>query len=75
MAGHRKRTGRPRRAEPGQRARLRLSAAVTAEDQLAAAYDLFRSAARRAPALERPGLMRRAAEFLAGLATESNGGH
>lgn len=73
MAGHRKRSGRPRRSQPGERARIRLSAATSAEDQLAAAYDLFRSAARRAPAAERPRLMREASQFLAGLAAAIGG--
>jgi len=70
MAGHRKATGRPRRQGAGARARSRLSAAMTAEDQLAAAYDLFRVAARG-----RAALMRRAAEFLISLSDGDSHGH
>lgn len=73
MAGHRKRTGRQPRSQPGRRARERLSSAVTAEDQLAAAYDLFRTAVRCAPVPERPGRMREAAQFLTRLAAASGG--
>ena len=73
MAGHRRQRGRPRRQPPGSRARERLSSAVTAEDQLAAAYDLFRMSVRRAQGQERPRLMRRASEFLTGLAAEIHG--
>ena len=73
MAGHRKQQGRPRRSQPGRRARERLSSAVTAEDQLAAAYDLFRSAVRYAPAPERPGRMREASQFLTRLAAAIGG--
>jgi len=73
MAGHRQQHHRPRRSQPGKRARDRLSSAVTAEEQLAAAYDLFRTAARRAASHERPRVMREAAEFLAGLATRIGG--
>jgi hypothetical protein len=62
MAGHRKQRQRPARQEPGSAARSRLAAAVTAEQQLAAAYDVFRVAAcGQAP------LMRRAAESLLAL--------
>lgn len=73
MAGHR--DGRARRSNARQqRMRGRLSAATTAEDQLAAAYDWFRMSARRAASTERPRLLRRASEFLAGLAAEIDGG-
>lgn len=71
MAGHRKKTGRAPRQQPGVRARGRLSSAATADEQLAAAFDLFRLVARRST--ERARLMREAAEFLARKATEING--
>ena len=68
MAGHRKATGRPQRQEPGVRSRSRLESAATAEEQLAAAYDLFRLVARREDPAERARVMREASEFLARLA-------
>jgi hypothetical protein len=68
MAGHRKQRHTPRRAEPGKRARARLAAAATAEEQLAAAFDVFRSAIRRADTRRRSQVMREAAQFLARLA-------
>lgn len=67
MAGHRKGSGRPARqgARP-QRRRARLASALTAEEQLAAAYDWLRSSLRRrADAGERSRVMREVAEFLA----------
>ena len=66
MAGRRKAKGRPPRQAPGVRARSRLASASTAEQQFAAACDLFRVTAKG-----NAQLMRRAAETLIGL---SNGG-
>jgi hypothetical protein len=70
MAGHRKAKGRPVRQPSGARARSRLASAATAETQLAAAYDLFRVAARG-----RSGLMREAAQCLLGLINGGSHGH
>ena len=70
MAGHRKAKDRPPRQVPGARARGRLSTAATSEEQLAAAYDLFRVSARR-----RPALMRRAAALLVGLSNGDGDGY
>ena len=70
MAGHRHATGRPKRQGTGALARRRLASAQTAEDQLAAAYALFRVSARGdAPR------MRRAAEFLTALSNGGGDGH
>ena len=72
MAGHHK--GQPRRDQARQqRMNRRLATSTSAEGQLAAAFDMFRSAVRNAPAADRPGLARHAAEFLAALAAEVNG--
>jgi hypothetical protein len=72
MAGHRK--GRTLRGQARQqRMRRRLSSATTAEEQLAAAYDWFRSAARRSDAARRARVMREASEFLARLAGQLSG--
>ena len=49
------------------RAAARLAAATTTEDQLAAAYDLFRAALRRMPAEQQSTLCRAAAQYLVGL--------
>lgn len=75
MAGHRKQNGRPRRDQVRQqRMRERLSAATTAEDQLAAAFDWFRMSARHvADAGERGRRMRAVAQVLTREAAEIDG--
>lgn len=50
MAGHRRSTGRPKRADARMAAhRQRVHAAPTGEAQLAAAFDMLRSVAYRHP--------------------------
>ena len=51
--------------ERAARMRRRVGSAQTAEEQVAAAFDWFRSAARHAPAGERGALMREMATALA----------